>query len=89
MLHRILYYQAPEQMDGGFPTIRMAWRGAFERQHLTRKPNPEKSFRITLNAREAVREYLAQLATLGIYGKAEAEVARTMLNRGIETMLDR
>ena len=56
---------------------------------MARKPNPEKSFRITLNASEAVREYLAQLAALGIYGKTEAEVALTMLNRGIETMLDR
>ena len=56
---------------------------------MARKPNPEKSFRITLNPSQALRDYLLQLTELGIYGKTEAEVALTMLNRGIETMLDR
>lgn len=56
---------------------------------MARKPNTQKTERLTLSATPQIKYYLSKLVEIGLYGKTETEVANTLVAREIENLIER
>lgn len=55
---------------------------------MARKPNSQQSQIVTLRVSPQVMMHLKALIKLGLYGKTPPEVAKTLVCRGIEGMIE-
>ena len=56
---------------------------------MARKPNTYETKRVTISVTPQIKCYLQRLVERGLYGKSEAEVAETLVARGIEDLIER
>jgi hypothetical protein len=54
---------------------------------MPRKPNANKTTRLTVSLSSEVVAYLDELARIGIHGKTASEVAKTLIGNGIERLV--
>lgn len=56
---------------------------------MARTPNAHKAQLLTLRVTPQAMEYLKRLVAHGLYGKTPPEIANTLVNRGIEALIER
>ena len=54
---------------------------------MPRKPNKNRTVPVTIRSSEEVAAYLETLARVGIHGKTQAEVAKTLVGNEIERLI--
>ncbi len=54
---------------------------------MPRRPNKHKTVLVTIRSSEEVAAYLDALARVGIHGKTQSEVAKTLVGNEIERLI--